>query len=70
MHMQPVASSDLSSVGYDAQTGTLYISFHSGSTYAYDHVPSIVYNGLMSAPSRGKYFHAYIKGRYSYRRIG
>ncbi len=68
MYMQPVSSSDLSSVGYE--NGTLYIAFNSGGVYSYSNVPVSVYEGLMSASSHGKYFHAHIKNNYPYRRIG
>ena len=67
MNMIPVVSSDLSSVGYE--NGTLYIRFRSGGTYMYFYVPEDVYRGLMSASSNGRYFHAYIKNQYAYRRI-
>ena len=49
---------------------TLWISFHSGGLYEYSGVPQSVYESLMNAPSKGKYFHAYIKRSYPYRRIG
>lgn len=68
MSMTPVASSNLQSVGYEA--GTLYIRFRSGGLYAYFDVPASEYYGLMSASSHGSYFHANIKGRYRYQRIG
>lgn len=67
MQMIPVISSNLAAVGYEG--GSLYITFHSGHTYRYDDVPQHVYDGLMSAPSHGKYFHAYIKNVYHYTRL-
>lgn len=70
MNMVPVASSDLASVGYDASTKTLYVSFHKGGTYSYSNVPVSVYRGLMNATSKGKYFRANIRTAYAYRRIG
>ena len=66
--MIPVSSSDISSVGYE--NGILYIQFHSGGMYSYSGVPASVYQNLMSAPSKGRYFHANIKGIYAYQRIG
>lgn len=70
MNHTPVSSSNLASVGYDASTRTLQIAFHSGSLYEYSNVPQHIYNGLMQAPSHGRYFDTYIKhGGYSYRRI-
>lgn len=68
MNMQPVASSNLESVGYD--NGTLYVRFHDGSLYRYEGVPSSVYAGLMSATSKGSYLHANIAYSYKYERIG
>ena len=68
MQMIPVSSSDISSIGYEGST--LHIRFHSGGLYAYYNVPLSVYNGLMSAGSKGRYFHANIKGRYGDTRLG
>ena len=65
--MTAVQSSNLA--GIDYWGGTLVIAFHSGGVYEYYHVPYSEYAGLMRADSHGKYFHAYIKNRYSYRKI-
>jgi hypothetical protein len=62
-----VQSSNLAGVAYDGRT--LVIAFHGGGIYAYYSVPYSKYAGLMRADSHGKYFHAHIKGRYSYRKI-
>lgn len=67
MNMISVESSNLRSVGYE--NGTLYVSFHSGSTYSYDGVPQSVYENLLNAPSKGKYFNTNIKNRYPYRKL-
>jgi len=48
-------------------SGTLTIAFHSGGVYEYYHVPYSEYTGLMQADSHGRYFHAHIKGKYSFR---
>ena len=68
MNMIPIASTNISSIGYEGTT--LHIRFNSGGLYAYHGDPSNVYNSLMNAPSKGKYFHANIKGRYGDTRIG
>ena len=68
MIMKSVVSSDIDSIGYEY--GTLHIRFNSGGLYRYSNVPESIYNGLMSASSHGKYFHAYIKGKYGDTRIG
>ncbi len=67
MVMHPVSSSDIASIGYE--NGNLYIRFLNGSTYEYFDVPQSVYAGLMSAGSHGKYFHAFIKGKYGYSKL-
>ena len=68
MLMIPVDSSDLSAVGYDADAQVLYISFHSGGLYRYFDVPEAVYQGLLSASSKGRFFHAHIRNVYRYAR--
>lgn len=69
MEMIPVSSSNLSSVGYNPDTGDLYIRFHNGGLYVYEMVPPNVYRELMNASSHGKYFAAYIKNVYRYRKM-
>lgn len=64
-----VNSSNLSSVEYDPVTQTLEIAFHNGGVYQYSNVPESVYNGLMSAGSKGRYHHINIKNNYPYRRV-
>ncbi len=61
MERIPVQSSNLRSVGYDRESGTLEIEFKSGRVYQYSGVPEEVYEGLMSASSHGTYFDRYIR---------
>jgi hypothetical protein len=70
MNRTPVASSDLRSVGYDAGRCLLEIEFVSGTVYQYSAVPESVFNGLMTAASKGRYFNQVIrKGPYPYVRV-
>ena len=69
MQMIPVSSSNLVAVGYDPQTMTLRVQFNSG-TYDYYNVPKNIFDGLLSAPSKGSYHHSFIKNSFSYKRIG
>jgi len=69
MNREPVESSDLSSVGYDLNIKTLEIEFNSGGVYQYFDVPENVHSELMSAPSKGKYFHKFIKNVYRYQKV-
>ena len=64
-----VASRDLYSVDYDRTTHILTIQFRSGGLYEYLNVPEIIFNQLLNAGSKGRYFHAFIKDRYQYRRL-
>ena len=69
INRQSVSSSNVCSVGYDVDTDTLEVEFHSGSIYQYDGVPESVYLGLMQAASKGSYLHQHIRDQYPYRRI-
>jgi len=48
----------------DADTGSLDITFSSGSSYTYDNVPERVFTELREASSPGSYFHRNIKNAY------
>lgn len=70
MERIPVQSSSVSSVGYDRDSSTLEIEFLNGSVYQYFGVPESIYNGLMNAPSKGKFLDQFVKkAGYSYARI-
>lgn len=65
-----VRSSNLRSVGYDPETGTLEVEFLDGGIHQYSGVPESRYEGLMGAYSKGRYFNTFIKkGVYRNRRI-
>lgn len=68
MNMIPVSSSNLVAVGYDASSMTLRVQFYSG-TYDYYDVPESIFNGLLSASSKGRYHHSFIKNSFRYKRI-
>ena len=70
MQRQPVDSSNLRSVGYDAEQQILEIEFKSGSVYQYFNVPATVYEALMSASSKGTYHSQWIKYSYRYAQVG
>jgi len=69
MKRETVSSSNLRSIGYDISTQTLEIEFNSGGIYRYSHVPENIYNGLMNAPSHGRYFNYFIKNTYPTKRV-
>lgn len=69
MDRQSVRSSNIKSIGYDLKSKTLEIEFHDGGVYQYFDVQESVFNSLMSASSRGSYFHKYIKDKYRWTKI-
>ena len=54
-------SSMITRAGYDPDTETMELEFVSGQTYTYEDVPISVFNGLITASSPGKFYHANIK---------
>ena len=71
MKRQAVESSNLASVGYDAETQTLEVEFKHGGVYQYYNVLISVYDGLMNASSHGQYFDRNIKkAGYRYAKVG
>lgn len=66
----PVKSSNIDAVGYSKDNlDELYIRFKNGVVYCYNKVPDDIYEGLMAAESKGKYFTENIKGVYEYRKV-
>lgn len=69
MRRTPVFSSNLLSIGYDADQHILEVEFLDGSVYQYFEVLGQVYDGLMNAGSHGTYFHQHIRTSYEYRQV-
>jgi len=69
MERIPVSSSNISAIGYDADNQILEVEFTTGAVYSYSGVSSDEYEGFMSSDSKGKYFHANIKNRYSFTKL-
>ena len=61
MEMTPEDSKNIESIGYDFDTATLRIEFIKGATYEYYGVPTELYEGLMTASSKGQFLDLYIK---------
>lgn len=71
MNRISVVSSMIHSIGYEVETSTLEIEFVSDSSvYQYYNFPEYLYNDFMSSDSKGKFFHANIKGRYNDTKVG
>jgi hypothetical protein len=82
MKRKPVKSSNIHSIGYTDQNGTLEIAFlaegdkeraevrkEAGDVYRYLGVPPTVHDALMRAESKGKYFHRNIRDLYPFEKI-
>ncbi len=69
MNRQAVSSSNIASIGYDANSQTLEIEFLNGGVYQYFDVPQYVYEDLMNAGSHGQYLARNIKGVYRYSKV-
>jgi hypothetical protein len=69
MERSPVSSSNIESVGYDADSSTLEVEFKKGGVYQYYDVPGHVYEDFISAESLGSYLHHSIKGVFSVSRV-
>jgi hypothetical protein len=65
----PVDSSNISSIGFDEDSNTLEIEFHSGAVYQYFDVPLNIYQGIMEADSKGQFFAQHIKGYFRYSKV-
>ncbi|HKH46838.1 MAG TPA: KTSC domain-containing protein [Thermoanaerobaculia bacterium] len=65
MRRKPLTSSAIASVGYDPKRGTLEVEFRSGNVYRYLNVPEEVYQDLLQAKSKGRYFGSSIRGQYT-----
>lgn len=62
----PVKSSNVNSVGYDADGKTLHVEYKDGSVYHYHDVDKDVHEQLVSSRSVGGFIHANIKGSYKH----
>ena len=65
MNMQPVNSSKIIAIGYNMSSEILRIQFPTG-TYDYFGVPRYLYESLMGAFSKTRYYARFIKDYFSY----
>ncbi len=68
--MHSVSSSNVSAVGYDADSQTVYVQFLDGSLYAYKGVTEHEFENLRTASSVGSYLNRNYKNIYPYERVG
>ena len=70
MEREQVASSNVSSIGYDEAQQTLEVEFQNGVIYQYYNVSESLFQQLMGAPSKGAFLNTYIKNAYPFSRVG
>lgn len=66
--MQPVSSSNIAALGYDADNQIVYVQFLNNTVYAYKGVPEHEYENLLTAASVGSYLNRNFKNIYPYER--
>lgn len=65
MRRTAVDSTTMLSVGYDSAHQILEIEFTSGAVYQYLEVPATVFDELICAESKGRYFNQEIRDDYT-----
>jgi hypothetical protein len=60
----PVESKAFVAVGYSKRLRALELEFRNGAIYRYLDVPRSVHKGLMRAPSKARFYHQQIRGKY------
>jgi hypothetical protein len=68
MNITAVESTTLAALAYDDDHEILQLEFRSRAVYRYFGVPAPVYEELLAAPSKGKYFNRAIRGNFPYSR--
>lgn len=64
MKREPVTSSNIVAIGYDAATQELEVEFRSGGIYRYSGVSQEQHEALIKAESIGKHFQAEIRNKF------
>jgi hypothetical protein len=70
MLRQVVDSSSLRSIGYDRETETLEVEFHSGGIYRYNGVPFDTWWAFRQSESKGKFFQERVRDHFTTARTG
>ncbi len=64
-----VDSTMLYAVGYDEEAQILEVVFRTGGIYRYFQISRELYEGLITAESKGQYMRTHVIGQYPYERI-
>jgi hypothetical protein len=68
MNRTAVESTTLAAMAYDDDHEILQLEFRSRAVYSYFGVPVSVYEALLAADSKGRYFNRAIRGRFPHLR--
>ena len=60
----PIESKALAAVGYSKRLRALELEFRNGAVYRYLEVSPGVHTALMDAPSKARFYHENIRGKY------
>lgn len=72
IQLEPVKSSQVEAIGYDAPTKTMRVRFKAGDTYDYQNVSGQIHAQIVSAPSIGRAINQTLKKNpkaYPFRKI-
>lgn len=69
MEHKTVNSTNLASVGYDAESRKLRVKFKGGTLWEYDDVPAETHHALLHSSSPGAHFHAHVRDKFTGRKI-
>jgi len=69
MRRQAVDSTTMRAVGYDQTKRVLEVEFQSGALYQYLDVPRVIFQKLLNAESKGRYFNHEIRDSYEAVRV-
>ena len=72
MNLNPVESSNIAAIGYNAATLELQVKFKTGAIYSYANVEQPVHEQIMNAESVGSEFSRLVKsnpGKYPFKKI-
>ena len=64
-----MASSSVTSVGYDAELSVLELEFRNGGVYRYFAVPASVHEALMHSDSKGAFVSRLVRDAYPFVRV-
>lgn len=59
-----VNSSNIQAIRYLMASKEMQVRFKDSGIYRFHNVPGSIYTGMLSAPSKGKYFHNNIRGKF------